>query len=194
TPAPTLFPYTTLFRSATRDSRDELSKSIDDVIKVVQASGYDFIIVETSGIGQGNAAVTDITDLSMYVMTPEFGAPSQLEKIDMIDYAAFIVINKFEQKGSEDALNQVRKQYERSHLLFGCNKEAYPVVWTIASQFNDAGTNALFASIVGTMNERYGWDIDIDFERHTIAQKHNMIITNARRHYLREISTYIRNY
>lgn len=179
---------------ATRDSRDELSKSIDDVIKVVQASGYDFIIVETSGIGQGNAAVTDITDLSMYVMTSEFGAPSQLEKIDMIDYADFIVINKFEQKGSEDALNQVRKQYERSHLLFGGNKEAYPVFGTIASQFNDAGTNALFASIVDTMNERYGWDIDIDFDRHTIAQKQNMIITNERRHYLREISTYIRNY
>lgn len=179
---------------ATRDSRDELSKAIDDVIHVVQASGYDFIIVETSGIGQGNAAVTDITDLSMYVMTAEFGAPSQLEKIDMIDYADFIVINKFEQKGSEDALNQVRKQYERSHMLFGGNKEEYPVFGTIASQFNDAGTNALFASIVDTLNERYEWDIDIDFDRHIIAQKQNMIITNERRHYLREISTYVRNY
>lgn len=179
---------------ATRDSRDELSRAIEDVIKVVRASGYDFIIVETSGIGQGNAAITDVTDLSMYVMTAEFGAPSQLEKIDMIDYADFIVINKFEQKGSEDALNQVRKQYERSHMLFGGDKEKYPVFGTIASQFNDAGTNALFASIIDTLNERYEWDVDIDFERHTIAEKQNMIITNERRHYLREISSYIRNY
>ncbi|MEC5424440.1 methylmalonyl-CoA mutase family protein [Virgibacillus sp. C22-A2] len=179
---------------ATRDSRSELSKSIQDVIDVVRASGFDFIIIETSGIGQGDAAVTDITDLSMYVMTAEFGAPSQLEKIDMIDYADFIVINKFEQKGSEDALNQVRKQYERSHMLFHQDKSKFPVFGTIASQFNDAGTNALFASLIDTLNERYKWDEKIDFERNIIAEKQNMIITNDRRHYLLEIATHIRNY
>ncbi|TMN22023.1 fused isobutyryl-CoA mutase/GTPase IcmF [Lentibacillus cibarius] len=179
---------------ATRQSRTELTKSLQDVIDVVRASGYDFIIVETSGIGQGDAAITDVTDLSMYVMTAEFGAPSQLEKIDMIDFADFIVINKFEQKGSEDALSQVRKQYERSHLLFGQDKSQFPVFGTIASQFNDAGTNALFASVIDTLNDRFGWDVQVDFDRHTIAEKKNMIITNERRHYLREIATHVRNY
>lgn len=99
---------------ATRDSKSELSKSIQEAIQVVKAADFDFIIIETSGIGQGDAEITEITDLSMYVMTAEFGAPTQLEKIDMIDFADFIVINKFEQKGSEDAFRQVRKQYERS--------------------------------------------------------------------------------
>ncbi|MBM7601194.1 methylmalonyl-CoA mutase [Virgibacillus halotolerans] len=179
---------------ATRDSRSELTAAIEEVIDVVRASGYDFIIIETSGIGQGDAAITDITDLSMYVMTAEFGAPTQLEKIDMIDYADFIVINKFEQKGSEDALNQVRKQYERSHMLFHQEKDNFPVFGTIASQFNDAGTNALFASIIDTLNEKYGWDSQIDFARNTIAQKQNRIITNERRHYLREIANHVRNY
>ncbi|WP_077329379.1 fused isobutyryl-CoA mutase/GTPase IcmF [Virgibacillus siamensis] len=179
---------------ATRDSRSELSKALHDIIDVVRAASYDFIIVETSGIGQGDAAITDVTDLSMYVMTAEFGAPSQLEKIDMIDFADFIVINKFEQKGSEDALNQVRKQYERSHMLFHEDKTKFPVFGTIASQFNDAGTNALFAAIIDTLNEKYEWNADIDFERNVIAQKDNMIITNERRHYLREIATHVRNY
>ncbi|MFZ3578567.1 fused isobutyryl-CoA mutase/GTPase IcmF [Virgibacillus sp. DJP39] len=179
---------------ATRDSKSELSKAIQDVIDVVRASGYDFIIVETSGIGQGNAAITEITDLSMYVMTAEFGAPSQLEKIDMIDFADFIVINKFEQNGSEDALNQVRKQYERSRMLFHQDQTKFPVFGTIASQFNDAGTNALFASLIDTLNDKYDWNSDIRFERNIIAEKQNMIITNERRHYLREIGTHIRNY
>src|SRR5699024_7410893 len=117
---------------ATRHSRSELSATLEGVIDGVRACGFDFIIITTSGIGQGDAAITDITDLSMYVMTAEFGAQTQLEKIDMIDYADFIVINKFEQSGSEDALNQVRKQYERSRHLFGEDKETFPVFGTIA--------------------------------------------------------------
>ncbi|MFC2948934.1 fused isobutyryl-CoA mutase/GTPase IcmF [Virgibacillus sediminis] len=179
---------------ATRDSRDELSRSIQDVIDVVRAGGYDLIIVETSGIGQGDASITDVSDLSMYVMTAEFGAPSQLEKIDMIDFADFIVINKFEQKGSEDALNQVRKQYQRSHMLFHEDMEKFPVFGTIASQFNDAGTNALFASLIDKLNEEYGWQEELTFDRHVIAEKQNLIITNERRHYLQEIAQYVRSY
>ncbi|GAB4074828.1 methylmalonyl-CoA mutase family protein [Barrientosiimonas marina] len=179
---------------ATRSSRDELSRSLEDVMAVLRASDYDFIIIETSGIGQGDAAITDVTDLSMYVMTSDFGAPSQLEKIDMIDFADFIVINKYEQKGSEDSLSQVRKQYERSHMLFGEDKKLYPVFGTIASQFNDAGTNALFASIIDTLNDSYGWSEAVDFERHRIAEKQNMIIPNERRHYLQEIARHIRGY
>ncbi|GGN50313.1 fused isobutyryl-CoA mutase/GTPase IcmF [Oceanobacillus indicireducens] len=179
---------------ATRESRDELSTAINDVLDVVRATGFDFVIVETSGIGQGNAAITDVTDLSMYVMTAEFGAPTQLEKIDMIDYADFIVINKFEQRGSEDALNQVRKQYERSRMLFGQDKTKYPVFGTIASQFNDTGTNSLFASIIDTLNERYGWEEEVDFERHVLSEKQNQIISGDRRHYLREIASIVRDY
>ncbi|GIO24748.1 fused isobutyryl-CoA mutase/GTPase IcmF [Oceanobacillus sp. J11TS1] len=179
---------------ATRNSGTELSASIQDAIEVVRASGYDLILVETSGIGQGDAAVTDITDLSMYVMTAEFGAPTQLEKIDMIDYADFIVINKFEQKGSEDALNQVRKQYERSHMLFHEDKTKFPIFGTIASQFNDEGTDALFASLIDRINEAYYWGEEVAFQRHVISEKKNQIITNERRHYLREIASYVRNY
>ncbi len=179
---------------ATRESRDELSTAINDVLDVVRATGFDFVIVETSGIGQGNAAITDVTDLSMYVMTAEFGAPTQLEKIDMIDYADFIVINKFEQRGSEDALNQVRKQYERSRMLFGQDKTKYPVFGTIASQFNDTGTNSLFASIIDTLNERYGWEEEVEFERHVLSEKQNQIISGDRRHYLREIASIVRDY
>ncbi len=179
---------------ATRSSRSELSNAIQDAIDVVKASGFDFIIVETSGIGQGDAAITEVTDLSMYVMTSEYGAPTQLEKIDMIDYADFIVINKFEQKGAEDALNQVRKQYERSRMLFKQDKEKFPVFGTIASQFNDAGTNALFASLMDTINERYGWDVQVDFDRHKLAEKQNLIIPAERRYYLREIADTVRSY
>ena len=103
---------------ATRGSRTELSSSIGDVLDIVKTAGYDLIIVETSGIGQGDAEITNYTDISMYVMTSEFGAPTQLEKIDMIDYADLIAINKFERKGSEDAKRQVQKQYQRSRELW----------------------------------------------------------------------------
>lgn len=179
---------------ATRESRDELSDAIHDILQVVRAAGFDLIFVETSGIGQGNAAITEVTDLSMYVMTAEYGAPSQLEKIDMIDYADFIVINKFEQKGSEDALNQVRKQYERSRMLFGEDKSKYPIFGTIASQFNDKGTNALFQALLDTLAERYGWEEQQVFDRYALAEKDNLIIPPERQHYLREIAEHIRRY
>src|SRR5690625_5251585 len=122
---------------ATRSSRTELSEATQDVINIFKAANFDLIILETSGIGQGDAEITEITDLSMYVMTAEFGAPSQLEKIDMIDFADFIAINKFEQQGALDALNQVRKQYERSRMLFGQDPETFPIYGTSASRFND---------------------------------------------------------
>ncbi|MBO8156603.1 MAG: methylmalonyl-CoA mutase family protein [Bacillaceae bacterium] len=179
---------------ATRDSKSELSKAIMEAIDVVKGAGYDFIIVETSGIGQGDAEITEITDLSMYVMTSEFGAPSQLEKIDMIDFADFIVINKFEQKGSEDALNQVRKQYQRSHMLFDTDLEEMPVYGTIASQFNDPGTNTLFAAIIDKLNEKYNWNETTSFTEKELVEKKNLIIPNERRHYLREIVETVRNY
>ncbi|NIK11879.1 fused isobutyryl-CoA mutase/GTPase IcmF [Alkalibacillus almallahensis] len=180
---------------ATRDSKSELSKAITDAINVTKAAHFDFIIIETSGIGQGDAEITEITDLSMYVMTAEFGAPSQLEKIDMIDFADFIVINKFEQKGSDDALKQVRKQYERSHMLFHEDHATFPVFGTIASQFNDAGTNTLFAAMVETLNERYDWNVEVPFDTSVkIAEKQNLIIPPERRQYLRDIAETVRGY
>ncbi|RLQ93480.1 fused isobutyryl-CoA mutase/GTPase IcmF [Falsibacillus albus] len=179
---------------ATRGSKSELSLAIKDAISVVKAADYDLVIVETSGIGQGDAEITDICDLSMYVMTSEFGAPSQLEKIDMIDFADLIVINKFERKGSEDAKSQVQKQYQRSHMLFDKDLGDMPVYGTIASQFNDPGTNALFAALVEKINEKVGLDWNVPFSKNVKVEKQNVIIPNNRRYYLREISDTVRNY
>ena len=179
---------------ATRGSRTELSAALGDVLDVVKAAGFDLIIIETSGIGQGDAEIANFSDVSMYVMTSEFGAPSQLEKIDMIDYADLIVINKFERKGSEDALRQVQKQFQRSHMRFDEDLDKMPVYGTIASQFNDKGTNSLFAALVSTVNEKCGTDWETDYERFAKTQKENLIIPNDRRHYLREITETVRNY
>ncbi|TSI07454.1 fused isobutyryl-CoA mutase/GTPase IcmF [Lysinibacillus sp. BW-2-10] len=179
---------------ATRGSRTELSASIGEVLDIVKAAGYDLIIVETSGIGQGDAEITKYTDLSMYVMTSEFGAPTQLEKIDMIDYADLIAINKFERKGSEDALRQVQKQYQRSHELWSENLDTMPVYGTIASQFNDKGTNSLFAALVAKINEKFQYNWQTSYEQFVKTQKQDVIIPNDRRYYLREIVDTVRNY
>ncbi|KKI89667.1 methylmalonyl-CoA mutase [Bacillus sp. SA1-12] len=179
---------------ATRQSKTELSLAIQDAISVVKSAGYGLIIVETSGIGQGDAEITEICDLSLYVMTSEFGAPSQLEKIDMIDYADLIVINKFERKGSEDAKRQVQKQYQRSRQLFDKPLDEMPVYGTIASQFNDLGTNTLFAKLLELINERVnkGWNTSLPVVKD--VEKQNVIIPSDRRYYLREISETVRNY
>lgn len=179
---------------ATRGSRTELSSSIGDVLDIVKTAGYDLIIVETSGIGQGDAEITNYTDISMYVMTSEFGAPTQLEKIDMIDYADIIAINKFERKGSEDAKRQVQKQYQRSRELWEADLDDMPVYGTIASQFNDKGTNTLFAAIVRVLNDKAGTDWETSYETSTKTQKQDVIIPNDRRYYLREITDTVRNY
>ncbi|MCM3797818.1 methylmalonyl-CoA mutase family protein [Caldibacillus thermoamylovorans] len=179
---------------ATRDSKSELSLAIRDALAITKASGFDFVIVETSGIGQGDAEIRAISDVALYVMTSEFGAPSQLEKIDMIDYADLIAINKFEKTGSEDARRQVQKQYQRSHELFHEAPEKMPVYGTIASQFNDPGTNALFAAIIEKFNEvlHLGWSTT--YSKKEIVEKHDIIIPNSRRYYLREIADSVRNY
>ncbi|MFJ8065590.1 fused isobutyryl-CoA mutase/GTPase IcmF [Psychrobacillus sp. NPDC096426] len=179
---------------ATRGSRTELSGALSDVLDVVKVAGFDLIIVETSGIGQGDAEIANVSDVSMYVMTSEFGAPSQLEKIDMIDYADLIVINKFERKGSEDALRQVQKQYQRSRELWHDDLDTMPVYGTIASQFNDKGTNSLFAALIGVLNEKTGTDWETSYEQFVKTQKQNVIIPNERRYYLREITDAVRGY
>ena len=179
---------------ATRGSRSELSGAMQDVLDIVKVAGYDLIVIETSGIGQGDADIADISEASMYVMTSEFGAPTQLEKIDMIDYADLIAINKFERKGSEDAMSQVQKQYQRSRLLFDKELSEMPVYGTIASQFNDKGTNSLFAAIVRVLNETYNLDWTTSYDELAKAQKENVIIPVDRLHYLREISEAVRGY
>jgi len=179
---------------ATRNSKSELSLAIKDAISIVKAAGFDLIVVETSGIGQGDAEITEICDVSMYVMTSEFGAPSQLEKIAMIDYADLIVINKFEQKGSEDARRQVLKQYQRSHMLYEMDLEEMPVFGTIASQFNDAGTNALFAAFIHIINQKMKLAWHTSFTTNEKVKKQNIIIPNEQRYYLREVLETVRTY
>ena len=124
---------------ATRQSSDELSDAIHDALDIVKAASYDLIIVETSGIGQADTAITKVSDFSLYVMTAEFGAPTQLEKIDMLDFADMVVINKFEQDKALDALKHVRKQFVRNHELFEASAEELPIFGTVASRYNDAG-------------------------------------------------------
>lgn len=179
---------------ATRQSKTELSLAIQDAISVVKGAGYGLVIVETSGIGQGDAEIAEICDLSLYVMTSEFGAPSQLEKIDMIDYADLVVINKFERKGSEDAKRQVQKQYQRSRLLFNSQLDDMPVYGTIASQFNDLGTNTLFVRLLERINKKTGlqWQSKLPVVKD--VEKQNVIIPPERRYYLREITETVRNY
>ena len=179
---------------ATRESRSEVSEATKDIIALLKTAGFDFVIVETSGIGQGDAEITHMTDLSMYVMTAEFGAPTQLEKIDMIDLADFIAINKFEQKGSLDAFNQVRKQYERSHLLFGGDMDEFPVFGTIASQFNDSGVDTLFHAIITKVNDLYDWSTQTYQPSKHISDIRQTIIPNEHIYYLREISATVRSY
>jgi methylmalonyl-CoA mutase len=132
---------------ATRDTGSEISAALPDVIAACKLSGFDLIVVETSGIGQGDAAIVPFVDLSLYVMTPEFGAASQLEKIDMLDFADYVAINKFERKGAEDALRDVRKQYQRNRGLFMERPDTMPVFGTMASRFNDDGVTALYQAL-----------------------------------------------
>ncbi|MBK8320661.1 MAG: cobalamin-dependent protein [Betaproteobacteria bacterium] len=139
---------------ATRDTGSEVSAALPEVIAACKLAGFDLVIVETSGIGQGNAAIVPFVDVSMYVMTPEFGAASQLEKIDMLDFADFVAINKFDRKGAEDALRDVRKQYQRNRELFAQSSDEMPVFGTQAARFNDDGVTALYQALVPVLAEK----------------------------------------
>jgi len=143
---------------ATRQANLALSKHVQESIDICKAAGYDLIIVETSGIGQSDTMITDHCDLSLYVMTPEFGAATQLEKIDMLDFADLVAINKFDKRGALDAIRDVRKQYKRNHQLFAAKDEDIPVYGTMASQFNDPGMNTLFAALMRMIKVKTGVD------------------------------------
>ncbi len=129
---------------ATREDNTALSQYVQDAIDICKEAGFDFIILESAGVGQSDASILDYCDVSMYVMTPEYGAASQLEKINMLDYADLVCINKFDKAGALDALADVRKQYKRNHSLWTAKDEELPVIGTMASKFNDEGVNHLF--------------------------------------------------
>ena len=139
---------------ATRQSNLALSKYVNDALEILKTANFDLIILETSGIGQSDTEIVDHSDVSLYVMTPEFGAASQLEKIDMLDFADIVAINKFDKRGALDALRDVKKQFQRNHNLWDEDPDTMPVYGTIASQFNDPGTNSLFYNLMKAINTK----------------------------------------
>ncbi len=141
---------------ATRGSGSEISQALDEAIMVCRAVGFDLIIAETSGIGQADSSIIDLVDLPVYVMTPEFGAQSQLEKIEMIDLAELVVVNKFDKPGALDAVRDVKKAYQRAHGRFDADAETMPVFPTMASQFNDLGTNAAYVAVLSALSVKMG--------------------------------------
>jgi isobutyryl-CoA mutase len=178
---------------ATRQSNLALSKYVQDAVDTVKAAGYDLVILETSGIGQSDTEIIEHSDLSLYVMTPEYGAASQLEKIDMLDFADVIALNKFDKRGALDAIRDVKKQYKRNHNLWEIDDEDIPVFGTIASQFNDPGMNQLYRALIGKVNEKFG-DWESSFELTAGTSEKIYIIPPARTRYLSEISEINRNY
>lgn len=179
---------------ATRQSNLALSKHVAEAIKVLKAAHYDLIILETSGIGQSDTEILDHSDMSLYVMTPEYGAATQLEKIDMLDFADVIALNKFDKRGALDALRDVRKQYQRNHNLWDKQVDDMPVFGTIASQFNDPGMNTLYKVIIDKLVEKTNCDLKSTFEITDEMSEKVFVIPPDRTRYLSEISENNRSY
>lgn len=179
---------------ATRQSNLSISKHIKEAVEVLKAAKYDLVILETSGIGQSDTAITDHSDVSLYVMTPEFGAASQLEKIDMLDFADIVALNKFDKQGALDAVRDVKKQYRRNHLLFEAKDESIPVYGTIASQFNDPGMNQLYRKIMDVLHEKATFESESNFVITDEMSEKIFVIPPARTRYLSEISENNRMY
>jgi methylmalonyl-CoA mutase len=179
---------------ATRQSNLALSKYVKEAVDIVKAANFDMIILETSGIGQSDTEIIEHSNTSLYVMTPEYGAATQLEKIDMLDFADIIAINKFDKKGALDALRDVKKQYQRNHKLFDKNADDMPVYGTIASQFNDPGMNSLYKSIMDKIVEKTGADLISTYHISDEMSEKIYIIPPSRTRYLSEISENNRGY
>lgn len=180
---------------ASRGSGREIASSLPEILSFVRQLDFDFVIAETSGIGQGNMAITEVSDLSMYVMTSDFGAQSQLEKIDMIDFADIIAVNKADRRGAMDALRDVSKQYKRSRKIFD-HETQVPVFLTQASQFNDGGVNKLFFALTDLLNtkEKGRWDIDPQYRENILSAEEHGIIPADRQSYLAEIVSTVQKY
>lgn len=173
---------------ATRQANLALSKNVQESIDICKVAGFELIIVETSGIGQSDTEITEHCDVSLYVMTPEFGAATQLEKIDMLDFADLVAINKFDKRGALDALRDVRKQYKRNHNIFDAKDEDIPVYGTMASQFNDPGMNNLFVALMNKIQEKTSVNFKAKMEMTTSQSEKIYIIPPDRTRYLSEIA------
>ena len=178
---------------ATRQANLALSAHVNDAIDILKAANFDLIILETSGIGQSDTEILDHSDISLYVMTPEYGAATQLEKIDMLDFADIISINKFDRRGSLDALRDVKKQYQRNNNLFSKNIDSMPVFGTIASQFNDPGLNNLYNFILRKINDKNFKNFSSSTKK-IPSYERICIIPQKRIRYLSEISDENRSY
>ena len=179
---------------ATRQANLALSAHVKDALSILKCANFDLIILETSGIGQSDTEILDHSDLSLYVMTPEYGAATQLEKIDMLDFADFIAINKFDKRGSLDALRDVKKQYQRNHKLFDKNIDSMPVYGTVASQFNNDGMNILFNAIIKGLNKKRFNNFSLSNKSKKNTGDKISIIPSGRIRYLSEIADKNREY
>ena len=179
---------------ATRQSNLALSKYVNEAIEVLKAAKYDIIILETSGIGQSDTEIIEHSDVSLYVMTPEFGAATQLEKIDMLDFADMVALNKFDKRGALDAIRDVKKQYQRNHNLWDADVETMPIFGTIASQFNDPGMNTVYKSIMDKIVEKTGADLKSTFQITREMSEKIFVIPPHRTRYLSEIAENNRKY
>jgi isobutyryl-CoA mutase len=179
---------------ATRQSNLALSKHVKEALNILKAAAFDLVILETAGIGQSDTEITDHADMSLYVMTPEFGAATQLEKIDMLEFADVVAINKFDKRGALDAIRDVKKQYKRNHQLFQAKDEELPVFGTIASQFNDPGTNSLYKAVMDTLCAKTGCELKSNFKISDEMSEKIYIIPPNRVRYLSEISDASRKY
>ena len=179
---------------ATRQSNLALSKHVNEAVEVLKAAEYDLIILETSGIGQSDTEIIEHSDVSLYVMTPEFGAATQLEKIDMLDFADLVAINKFDKRGSLDALRDVKKQYMRNNNLWDIPQDELPVFGTIASQFNDPGMNTLYKAVMDKLVEKADADLQSTFEISDDMSEKIFVIPPNRTRYLSEIAESNRAY
>ncbi|KGO87696.1 methylmalonyl-CoA mutase family protein [Flavobacterium suncheonense] len=179
---------------ATRQSNLALSKYVQEAIEILKAAKYDLIVLETSGIGQSDTEILEHSDVSLYVMTPEFGAATQLEKIDMLDFADLVALNKFDKRGALDAIRDVKKQYQRNHHLWDVDPDKMPVFGTIASQFNDPGMNTLYKSIMDKIVEKTGIDLHSNFQITREMSEKIFVIPPHRTRYLSEISENNRKY
>lgn len=181
---------------ATRKSNTEIPSAMNETINVVKASGFDLVIIETAGIGQGDSKITDLADLPIYVMTSEFGAASQLEKIDMLDFADIVVVNKYEKQGGEDALRDVRKQLQRNKKTWESSPEEMPAFGTIASKFNDDGVTSFYHAVLKAIDEKTGvrFDSGIPESDRKSSSSKTIIIPPERTRYLSEIADEIREY